>query len=189
VGEIKLLKVAQVADLLAKAVAKDDYTEFKLGEPQIGREVAVPFSCLDNQPERDGYTSRTKLKKLITSSLAGTNWRLVSDGVSHRVGYLSGRLRVYEREEDRRNLVDKRAKGVRPQPPQTRPAATPEPTPAAEPAPPLKRSRRGKQQTIRVRGILHPSLHMLIPPREAEPTRQKEAQEVATSCAHPRHAE
>ncbi len=166
VGEIRKLKVAQLADVLAKAVADSGYIEFKLGEPQIGREVAVPFSCLDNKPERESYDSRMGLKKLITKTLAGTNWRLMSDGVSHRLGYLSGRLRAYESDEDLRKLVDKQAKGGKPQPPQTMPRATPEPAPAVEPAPPPKRSRRGKQQVVYVRGILHPNLHILIPPRE-----------------------
>ncbi len=30
-----------------------------------------------------------------------TNWRLMSDGISYRLGYLNGRLRAYEGEEDR----------------------------------------------------------------------------------------
>jgi hypothetical protein len=163
---IKKLKMAQLADVLAKAVADSGYIEFKLGEPQIGREVAVPFSCLDNQPEREAYDSRMGLKRLVTRTLADTNWRLMSDGISHRLGYLSGRLRAYESDEDLRMLVNKQAKGARPQPPQVRPAATPEPAAPEEPATPPKRSRRGKERAIRVRGILHPNLHMLIPPRE-----------------------
>jgi hypothetical protein len=167
VEAIQRLKVAQVADLLAKAIAGDGYTEFKLGELQVGPELAVPFNCLDNQPERGDYDSRTRLKKLITAALADTNWQLMSEGVSHRLGYLSGRLRAYESDEELRKLAEKQIKaGTRKKPvakstPPSKPAAPTEPPPTP------KRSRRGKQRAIRARGVLHHDLHILIPPREA----------------------
>jgi hypothetical protein len=174
VSAIKTLKVAQLADLLTKAVAKSGYTEFKLGEPQIGREVAVPFGCLDSQPERESYDSRMGLKKLITSALADTNWRLMSDGIHHRLGYLNGRLRTYESEDDLRKLVEKQVKSSK----HTKPTAAP-PSPAASPAPeehaPTKQPSRGRpRRGVRVRGVLHPNLHMLIPPREPKQPTQKE---------------
>jgi len=173
VREIRKLKVAQLADVLTSAVADSGYIEFKLGEPQIGREVAVPFNCLDNRPERESYDSRMDLKRLITRALAGTNWRLMSDGVSHRLGYLSGRLRAYESDEDLRKLAGKQPKNAKPQQPATRSAATPELPPPAETVPTPKRSRRGKQRAIHVRGELHPSLIMLIPAREEQQPRPK----------------
>ncbi len=33
-------------------------------------------------------------------TLVDTNLRLMSDGIHHRLGYLNGRVRAYEREED-----------------------------------------------------------------------------------------
>lgn len=45
--------------------------------------------------------------KLIKTALSDTNWRLMSDGVSYRLGMLEGRLRAYEREEDLLKLVEK----------------------------------------------------------------------------------
>jgi predicted RNA-binding Zn-ribbon protein involved in translation (DUF1610 family) len=166
VEAIKRLKVAQVADLLAKAVAVDGYTEFKLGELQVGPELAIPFSCLDNQPERGDYDSRTRLKKLITAALGDTNWQLMSEGVSHRLGYLGGRLRAYESEEELRKLAEKQIKaGTRKLVAKSTPPS--KPTAPTEPPSTPKRSRRGKQRAIRVRGVLHHDLHILIPPREA----------------------
>lgn len=168
VEQVKKLKVAQVAGLLSTAITKVGYTEFKLGEPQIGREVAVPFTCLDNQSERESHDSRMELKKLITTTLANTNWQLMSDGVHYRLGYLSGRIRAYESDEDLRKLVERQIKAGTRKPPSVKPApASEQPTPA-EPAPTPKRSRRGKVRAIRVRGALHQDLHMLIPPREAK---------------------
>lgn len=54
--------------------------------------------------------SRKTLKKLVDEALEETKWRLMSDGISYRLGYLNGRLRAYEREEDIKNLVMKSKK-------------------------------------------------------------------------------
>ena len=62
VETIERLKIAQVSSLLSPAVTKAGYSEFKLGEPQIGREVMVPFGCLDTKPERESYDSRMGLR-------------------------------------------------------------------------------------------------------------------------------
>jgi hypothetical protein len=167
VEQIQRLKVAQVAKLLSGAVAKDGYTNFKLGDPQIGREVAVPFTCLDDNPERESYDSRMGLKKLITAALVDTNWQLMSDGIHDRLGCLSGRIRAYESDEDLRKLVEKQIKAGTRIPAATAPAPVPERAPA-EPLPSPKRTRRRKQRNIRVRGELHHNLLILIPPREGK---------------------
>lgn len=168
--------IPSASSLLAPAVTKTGYSEFKLGEPQIGREVMVPFGCLDTKPERESYDSRTGLKKLITDTLAGTNWRLMSDGIHHRLGYLSGRLRAYESEDDLRKLIEKEAKsGERKQPatvPPPLPAKPPVPVPV-EPIPATQSSLGRPKRGMRARGVLHQNLHILIPPREPKgPARQ-----------------
>jgi hypothetical protein len=163
-----------VADLLAKATASASYTEFKLGELQIGPQLTASFSCLDNQPERGDYDSRTTLKKLITNALADTNWQLMSDGIHHHLGYLSGRLRTYDSDDELRKLAEKQIKAGSRTEPTAKPAPAPQPPAQPEPAPAPKPSRRGKQRTIRARGILHKDLHILIPPRETKnPTRRQ----------------
>lgn len=76
----------------------------------MGKDVFVGFSCLDSKSDREDYDSRKTLKKLVDEVLVDTNWRLMSDGISYRLGYLNGRLRAYEREEDLKGLVVKRGK-------------------------------------------------------------------------------
>ncbi|PJE65510.1 hypothetical protein COU91_01190 [Candidatus Saccharibacteria bacterium CG10_big_fil_rev_8_21_14_0_10_47_8] len=71
----------------------------------MGRDVFIGFNCLDSKSGRDDYDSRKVLKKLVIEALKGTNWRLTSDGIAYRLGYLSGRLHAYEREEDLKKLV------------------------------------------------------------------------------------
>lgn len=108
IEDIKKLKIAQLSDLLRPLVEKEKYSEFNLGEPQFGREVLLSFSCLDNDRERAEYESRKNLEKLISKALDDTNWRLMSDGISYRLGHLSGRLRAYETEGDLRKLAEQR---------------------------------------------------------------------------------
>lgn len=104
------LKIAQLSELLSPVVSKKQYSDLKLGQPQLGREVSLDFNCLDAKDDREEYQSKKDLKKLIEKTLIDTNWRLMSDGVSYRLGYLSGRLRAYETEEDIRKLVEQRMK-------------------------------------------------------------------------------
>lgn len=126
IKEIKKLKIAQLAEILRPVVEKAGYSEFKLDQPELGREVAVGFSCLDAKPEREEYNSKKELQKLIGKTLDDTNWRLMSEGISYRVGYLTGRLRAYESEKELRRLVEQKAKHGTLAPPMPR---TPEKVP------------------------------------------------------------
>jgi hypothetical protein len=110
VKAVKKLKIAQLGELLTRVISKKQYSDFKLGQPQLGREVSLDFNCLDTKDEREEYQSKKDLQKLIEKALIDTNWRLMSDGVSYRLGYLSGRLRAYETEEDIKKLVEQRMK-------------------------------------------------------------------------------
>lgn len=70
----------------------------------MGRNITVRFSIEDNK-ERDGYNARIDLKKLLNRVLENTNWRLMSEGISERIGILSGRLRAYEDKDDLVKLI------------------------------------------------------------------------------------
>jgi phosphohistidine phosphatase SixA len=110
VKAVKRLKIAQLSELLTPVFSKKQYSDFKLGQPQLGREVSLDFNCLDAKDDREEYQSKKDMQKLIEKTLIDTNWRLMSDGVSYRLGYLSGRLRAYETEEDIKKLVEQRMK-------------------------------------------------------------------------------
>jgi Zn-finger nucleic acid-binding protein len=110
VKEMKKPKIAELTPLLSPVLEKAGYIEFHLDKPEMGRDVYVGFSCLDNKSDRDDYDSRKTLKKLVDSALIDTNWRLMSDGISYRLGYLNGRVKAYEGEEALKNLVIKSGK-------------------------------------------------------------------------------
>lgn len=107
---IKQLKIAQLSDILKEALEKAGYREFKLGDPELGQQVAIGFNCLDGKSERKEYDSKKDLQKLINKTLDDTNWRMMSEGVDYRLGYLSGRFKAYEKEEDLKKLVEQRIK-------------------------------------------------------------------------------
>ncbi|HMS23661.1 MAG TPA: hypothetical protein PKB09_02540 [Candidatus Saccharibacteria bacterium] len=110
VKELKKPKIAELTPLLAPTLEKAGYIEFHLDKPEIGRDVFIGFSCLDSKSDREDYDSRKTLQKLVKKTLEDTNWRLMSDGVSYRLGYLNGRLRAYERKDDLKELVIKSKK-------------------------------------------------------------------------------
>lgn len=54
------------------------------------------------------YDSKNNLRRLIKKTLEKTNWRLTSEGVDYRLGYLRGKLKGYEEESDIIELIRKR---------------------------------------------------------------------------------
>lgn len=93
--------------LLSSSLEKTGYIELHLDKPEMGKDAYIGFSCLDSKSDRGDYDSRKTLKKLVDEALEETNWRLMSDGISYRLGYLNGRVKAYEGEEDLKNLVIK----------------------------------------------------------------------------------
>ncbi len=104
-AELKKPKIVELNSILAPVLEKAGFIEFSLDKPELGKDVIVGFNCLDSKPERGDYDSQSSLKKLVVKALEDTNWRLMSDGIHYRLGYLNGRLRAYEREEDIKELV------------------------------------------------------------------------------------
>ncbi len=74
----------------------------------MGKYVIVPFTVQDAKSDRKEYDSTNTLRKLIKKTLENTNWRLMTEGASYRLGYLHGRLKGYEREEDLVEIVRKK---------------------------------------------------------------------------------
>ena len=105
--EIKKPKIAELTPLLQPVLEKAGYIDFSLDKPEIGKDVFVGFNCLDTKSDRNDYDSKKTLEKLVKKTLADTNWRLMTDGIHYRLGYLNGRVRAYEREEDLKQLVIK----------------------------------------------------------------------------------
>ncbi len=104
---LKRVNIGQLVETLRPMLETAGYGEIHIEKPNLGRNVTVEFSCLDNETDRGDYQSRKTLKKTVTNALRKTNWRLTSVAIEYRLGYLAGTLRAYENEEDLVELVKK----------------------------------------------------------------------------------
>lgn len=98
--QAKKLTVVELEKLLNKLLEPEKYTKLSFDKPEMGKFVIVPFTVQDADSSRGSYDSTHKLQKLLKKALEDTNWRLMSEGTSYRMGYVYGRLKGYEREED-----------------------------------------------------------------------------------------
>ncbi len=105
VANIQKPTVHEVERRLTKRTEAKGYAKFSLENPTDDRYSAAAFSVRDTEPDRDKYRSTKNLERLIKQELKDTNWQLMSEGVNYRLGVLTGRLRVYEIEEDLLKLV------------------------------------------------------------------------------------
>lgn len=108
VEKIKKVTVFNLEELLKPVCEKDGYVKFQFEKPEIGKDLIVSFMAQDSRSNRTELESSYTLKKILKRAVSDTNWRLMSDGVSYRMGILSGRLRAYEREEDLLELAKNR---------------------------------------------------------------------------------
>jgi len=104
---LKKPKVAELEAILDKAVTKQKYTKLEFSKPDLGKHLIVEFAVQDADSKREEYKSRSDLKKTITTTLKNTNWRLMSEGIRYRLGYLTGRIKGYESEDELMRLVRK----------------------------------------------------------------------------------
>ncbi len=106
VSALKKLSIPSVKDFLTTALEKSEYRNLVFKEPDLSRIVSVEFSVEDPTESKE-YDSRINLKKLVSKVLEATNWRLMSEGISYRLGILGGRIRVYEDDHELAKLLEK----------------------------------------------------------------------------------
>lgn len=105
VKRIKKITVVELERQLGKILSKNKFIKLSFEKPEIGKQVIVPFTVQDSDPKRESQDSTATLQKLIKSTIKGSIWRLMSEGTTYRLGYVSGRLKGYEDENDLYNLV------------------------------------------------------------------------------------
>jgi hypothetical protein len=108
--KIKKFKVNDLKKKLIKVLAKEKYINLQFSKPEIERFVVIPFTIEDSDNKREEYDSRSKCKRIIKDALEKTNWRLMSEGIEYRLGYLTGKLKGYENEDDIAELFKKAEK-------------------------------------------------------------------------------
>ncbi|MFH1792698.1 MAG: hypothetical protein ABH819_03640 [Patescibacteria group bacterium] len=100
VRKLKKVSVVELENKLRKTLEKEKFITLVFDKPELEKFVIVPFNVQDSDTKRKEYDSRAQLKKLIIKTLEGSNWKLMSEGITYRLGYLSGKLKGYEQEDD-----------------------------------------------------------------------------------------
>jgi hypothetical protein len=106
-AQIKELGIVELEKLLSKPLEKDQFIKLAFDKPEMSQQVLVPFSVQEGNLSRSEADSKKHLKNLITGTLEPTNWRLSYEGVSYRLGYLTGKLKGYEGKEAMFELAGK----------------------------------------------------------------------------------
>lgn len=96
----KKLNIVELEKILSGLFEKERYIKLSFEKPEMGQFVIVPFTAQDSDSSRKGHESTSILEKILKPVLEGTNWRLIRNSLSYRLGYISGQLKGYEREED-----------------------------------------------------------------------------------------
>lgn len=104
--KIKKLTIIELEKLLVPVLEKADYIKFQLSNPEIEKDVIIPFGVHDSKSDRTKMASEYDLKRILKKTLEYTNWRLMSDGTSYRLGFLTGRLRGVEGEDEFKRLAE-----------------------------------------------------------------------------------
>lgn len=100
VVNLKKLTIIELEHILKILFEKVRYSNLVFGQPEIGQHVIVTFTIQDIDPSHRTREDLYDLKKLIKDELEATNWRLMTDSLSNRLGYVTGKLKGYESEED-----------------------------------------------------------------------------------------
>jgi len=105
--KIERLTVPNIKDRMRNFFEGRDLQAISFEDLNVNpRATYMPFSVEDPEANQDNNREcRLKLKKEIVAELEDANWRLMSDGISYKLGIMSGCLRVYESDDDIYNLV------------------------------------------------------------------------------------
>jgi hypothetical protein len=102
---LRKLTIVELEKFLKVILEKEKYIKLAFDKPVIDRHVIVPLTVQDGDSLRKEYDSVHKIQRVLKRVLEDTNWRLMSEGVSYRLGYLSFKLKGYEQEVDLIRIV------------------------------------------------------------------------------------
>ncbi|MDD3648446.1 MAG: hypothetical protein PHS44_08195 [Candidatus Dojkabacteria bacterium] len=105
---IKKFSISELEKFINPKLEKASYKGLKLKDPDIGDFVEINFTTQDLDVSRNKNVSVKELERLLNAKLEQTNWRLMSGGITYRLGYLTGVLKGYERSEDILKLLGKK---------------------------------------------------------------------------------
>lgn len=108
--QVKKLNISELERLLNSKLLPEGYRKLSFGRVVIEKFVIVPFSIQDTESDRTAERSIQCFIATVNDLLENTNWRLMIDSTSYHLGYLSGRFKGHEREEDITSLFEGKQK-------------------------------------------------------------------------------
>ena len=99
VQNLKTLTIAELSDLLAEKLAESMFRGLTITNTEVNRDLIITFTVQDSKSGRTGGYSRSDLRKTIQKVIEGTNWKLMSEGITYKLGLLTGRLRGIDQEK------------------------------------------------------------------------------------------
>lgn len=102
--KIQKMTIPQIENRLRERLEKDAYLKLDFDKPKMGRNVIVEYSVQDSS-DRKATESKSKLRRVLTETLMETNWRMCSK-ITYRMGYLQGKLKGFETENDLREIAE-----------------------------------------------------------------------------------
>ena len=110
IEKIEKLKVSDLEKRPDSCMVDSCYTHLHFKSPEIEQSTTLYFTVQDDKSYREEYNSKKNLKKIIQKELGPTNWRLMSEKITYRMGILQGRLRGYDGDESLVNLIKRKSK-------------------------------------------------------------------------------
>lgn len=111
VARLQKLTAPQLETYLAPLLDRCHFNRFELHNPDVIRGSLVAAFTVQDQDGRQEYDSRKAFKDALTAALTTTNWNLMSDGVSYKLGILTGRVRGIDDDKELFELVRIRKRG------------------------------------------------------------------------------
>ncbi len=105
---INKIAITDLETLVNKALIDSGFTRLSFGKPDMDRYVVVSFTVQDTKPKRRDRETIADLYELLKVTLEDTNWRAPKDDIEYRLGFLSGKLKGYESEDDLLKLFGKK---------------------------------------------------------------------------------
>lgn len=99
VKNVEKINLPKVEERLTKVIEHKGFIKLLFEQPKISGNVTVKFSVQD-PTDRPAEKSIKLLKKTIADELFPTNWRLMTTGISYRLGYLDGQIKGVDLKED-----------------------------------------------------------------------------------------
>jgi RNase P subunit RPR2 len=98
IDKIEMLTIPSLEKLLQTIIEKEGFIKLCFDRPEMKRWAAVPFNLQDPTDRNEKECIKT-ITHCIKQALFTTNWRMTGQ-IEYRLGFLTGKVRAYESEED-----------------------------------------------------------------------------------------